>query len=87
MKLWWSKAIAPLADVTRLDYEYYDGEWLAAVALIRDFGEWKVKDVAVGVLDSDEVPSAVKGWVTAKADEYIYPFLPPKMLRLILATM
>ena len=79
MKLWWKEAIEPLKGVTRLDYAFYDGEWNAAIKLIREHGKWSIDGVPIGDLESDGVPSVVKAWVK-EAAEYIYPFLPPRML-------
>ena len=80
MKLWWKEAIEPLKGLSRLDYEFYDGEWGAAVKLIREYGTWSVEAVPVGDLESDGIPSIVKAWVLKDSAEYIYPFLPPRML-------
>jgi hypothetical protein len=86
MQLWWKHAIEPLKGLSRLDFEFYDAEWLAAVKLITEYGTWAVKAVPTGDLSSDSVPSAVKAWVMQKTSEYIYPFLPPKMLLATLGT-
>ena len=80
VKAWWALAIAPLKGLSRFDYEFYDGEWAAAVELITKFGQWAVDDVPVGDLSTDSVPAAVKTWVTREVDGYVYPFLPPKVL-------
>ena len=80
IKLWWKEAIEPLNGLSRLDYAFYDGEWDAAVKLIRDHGKWEVDAVPIGDLESDGVPSIVKSWVMKEAADYIYPFLPPRML-------
>jgi hypothetical protein len=79
MKLWWLHAMEPLKGLGRLDFDFYDADWKAAVELITQYGTWSIKAVPVGDLKSDGVPSAVKAWVMQQASEYIYPFLPLKM--------
>ena len=80
MKAWWGKAITPLKGVSTLDYAFYDGEWQAAVELITQHGAWSVEGVAPGDLLTDSVPMVVKSWVMKEVSDYVYPFLPPKLL-------
>ena len=87
MRVWWKHAIAPLKELSRLDYETYDGEWAALVELIREYGEWSIKAVPPGDLDKGAMPMAVKAWAMEVGALYIYPFLPPKARRLALVTM
>ena len=85
MKLWWKSAIDPLNTLTPLDFDFYDGEWTAAVSLIQKYGEWAVENVSEGDLESDEaMPSVVKAWVMRQASSYIYPFLPQSIQRRLL---
>lgn len=79
MRVWWEKAIKPLKGLSQLDYEYYDGEWQAAVELIEKFGAWAVEDVPIGDLGSDAVPMSVKAWVMGVTSDHILPFLPPRI--------
>lgn len=87
MRAWWQEAIDPLKNLTHLDFEYYNGEYKAAVRLIREFGVWVVDNVALGDLDTDGAPSEVKAWIMAEAAEYIYPFLPHSIRRKLLGIM
>lgn len=79
MKVWWQNAVTALKEVTRADYEFYDGEWNALVELVTQFGAWDIEGVPVGDLTTDGVPMAVKTWAMEKANEYITPFLTPRM--------
>jgi hypothetical protein len=87
MKVWWTLAIDPLKSLTPLDFEYYDGEWKAAVALIKKSGKWAVDGVSKDDLDSDNVPSDVKAWVMLVGSLYIYPKLPISVQRKKFETM
>ena len=78
-RVWWEVAINPLKKLSEFDFEFYDGEWQAAVKLISDHGEWAVDGVPVGDLETDSIPAIVKAWVMQEASLYIYPFLPYKI--------
>ncbi len=87
MKVWWKLAIDPRDNWTPLDFEYYDGEYKAAVKLITEFGKWAVKGVPKGDLDSDNMPSDVKSWVMLVGSLYIFPKLPISVQRKMFETM
>ena len=87
MKVWWEVAINPLKKLSEFDFAFYDGEWRAAVKLIKDYGKWDVEGVPIGDLDTDGVPSIVKSWVMQEASSYIYPFLPYNIKRKMLGIM
>ena len=87
MKVWWTMAITPLGPLTDLDFEFYDGEWKAAVELITKFGKWAVDGVPEGDLDSDNVPSDVKAWVMLVGSLYIFPKLPIRIQRKMFGNM
>lgn len=84
MRVWWEKAITPLKKLSTVDFEYYDGEWQAAVDLITQFGAWDVEGMPIGDLTSDSVPMSVKNWVMQEAANHIYPFLPLGVKRRLL---
>lgn len=84
MRAWWEVAVKPLKGMSEGDYEFYNAEWQGAVELIMYYGEWSVEGVPVGDLGTDSVPMAVIAWVTKEVDEYVYPFLPPAVLRRML---
>ena len=87
MKIWWEVAVNPLKKLSEFDWAFYDGEWQAAVELIRDFGEWEIEGVPAGDLTTDGVPAIVKAWVMQEANAYIYPFLPYNIRRKMLGIM
>ncbi len=87
MKVWWEMAITPLGSLTDLDFERYDGEWKAAVELIKKFGKWAIDSVPEGDLDTDNVPSDVKAWVMLAGSLYIFPKLPRSIQRKLFGTM
>ncbi len=87
MKVWWEMAITPLGKLTDLDFERYDGEWKAAVKLIKEFGKWAIDGVPEGDLDTDNIPSEVKQWVMLAGSLYIFPKLPISIQRKLFATM
>lgn len=73
---WWKFAIEPAKGLDPFDYEFYNGDWLGAAHLIKNFGKWDMQSVPLGDLGTDEAPAAVKAWVTEKVSDYIAPFLP-----------
>ena len=81
MKAWWDAAFEQRKGIPELSYEYAECEWEAAVKLIRDYGEWKIKGVPVGDLGTDGMVMEVKRWVMLEVDNYVYPFVPPNRLR------
>lgn len=81
MRAWWEVAVEPLKNNTRLDWEFYQGEWRGCVRLITEFGKWDVDGVAIGDLSTELVPAAVKAWVQLEVSRYIFPFFPQGMLQ------
>ena len=75
-RVWWEVAINPLKKLSDFDWAFYDGEWKAAVKLIREHGKWEIEGVPVGDLTTDGVPAIVKAWVMQEASLYITGFLP-----------
>jgi len=86
MRTWWKVAMEDDEREGAYAYSTHDREWLASVELIERFGKWAVDGVPVGDLKSDGVPMAVKVWVTKEVDGYVFPFLMPSMLRLLVAS-
>ena len=86
-RVWWEIAINPLDKRSDNDWAFYSGEWLAAVKLIKDYGDWAIDSVPIGILDTDEVPAIVKSWVMWEASKYISGFLPPRLRLKISAIM
>ncbi len=87
MKLWWAFGVEPLKALSTFDFDFYDGEWKAAVELIQKYGKWSVDGVPEGDLDGDNVPSKVKAWALQEASAYIYPLLPFSIRRKLLGIM
>ena len=87
MRVWWDVAIAPAKKMDAADFDFYHVEWQGVVKLIMDFGFWNIDSVPRGDLDNGNVPAAVKKWVLQVSGEYIYPFLPPRMLARVFGNM
>jgi hypothetical protein len=81
MRTWWTFAVEKLKGVGQLEFEFFDSEWHAAIALIMNYGEWDVVGVPIGDIQTDSVPMDVKKWVMEATSNYVYPFLPGPMLR------
>ena len=86
-RIWWELAITPVKKLSDFDFAFYDGEWKAAVKLIREHGEWEIEGVPVGDLETDNVPAIVKAWVMQEASLYISGFLPFRLRLKMSATM
>jgi hypothetical protein len=84
MRVWWEEAVVKVKGVPENEYEFYDAEWKAAIALINGFGAWNVEGVPPGDLLTDGVPIAVKAWVKDEVDAYLLPFLPLRLKRRLL---
>lgn len=78
---WWSKAVAPLKGLTKLDWEATNAEWQGAKELVLEFGEWAIQGVAIGDAREDSLPLEVISFVVDCADDYIAPLLAQKKMR------
>jgi len=87
MRVWWEEAIVKVKGIPENDYEFYDAEWKAAIALINGFGAWNVEGVPPGDLLTDGVPMSVKAWVKEKVTLFMVPFLPLALRRQALGIM
>ncbi len=80
MRVWWEHAIQGVKNLTGMDFDLYDGEWKAIVALLDGgHGKWAIEGVPQGDLLTDGMPSAVKSWAMQETSKYIVPFLPSRI--------
>lgn len=82
-KAWWKAAIEAAKNLSKLDWDTFEGEWEASKVLLVEFGEWEIKGVPVGNVRENRVPLELVSWVTECADEYIWPQLSVKKARLL----
>lgn len=82
-KAWWKTAIESAKELTKLDWETFEGEWEGAKTLLLEYGEWEIKDVPRGHVKENRVSLELVSWVTECADDYIWPQLSVKKARLL----
>lgn len=83
LKAWWEKCITPLKEITAFDFAKLDLEWEGARELLVEYGEWQLTGLPVGEVKAGRVPADVVTFVRLAADDYIYPWLSPKDVRLL----
>lgn len=80
---WWQKVFEPLQNAGKLDFANIDLEWEGAKHLIIKYGKWGIESVSVGEFEKGNVPTELVSFVRMAADDFIWPYLSPKELRLL----
>lgn len=91
VKEWWTRVIKPMKDkdLRRLDFEYTDCQWEGARDLLLDYGQWALTGagVAPGDAKNGTVPAEIVTFVIESAEDYLLPFLHPRLRRMLSTTI
>lgn len=72
---YWNTAVKPLKNMTVLDWDRFNFEWIGGRHLLLEYGEWHIEGIPIGEVRNGRIPLELVSWVSDCASGYVFPKL------------